>query len=528
MSALRRWWQRGRAQAQRFGFSQPDRREVGLRLRIVLGLAAVVGVSTGCIVAAFDKVVRDGMFAWVLRQPVALAAAIPAVGLTVAVLVARLPGHADTATTDAYVRTYHERGGTMRVRDLWAKLLECAATLGSGGALGYEGPALLSGATVGSWAESRFMQRFRQDDAKVLMVAGAAAGIAAVFRAPLTGIVFALEVPYTQDLARRALLPALVAASTSYVTFVALLGTGRIFEISGGAAFDLRDLLGGFVVGLLCGTLARVGAWAIAHAKHLAIPVAVRVAGAGLALFVLALVSHEWFDAPAQPRIRLRGNRLGATPRDRARPARRTLLGAVRRDVVHRGRRRCRRTLHPPRHPRRDRGADRPSHRPRTQPWAVPHRRHRRVPRRRLPHSPRRRLLRRRSHRPTRIRRSRPPRRRRLPTRHGPLVLQSPPTRRTTPQPHPPRPTHRRDPHVTQSRHRHRRSPPRRVPHRDVTREPPLGPSPRRRPLLRAPRPHRHREDPTRTMVPAHRTRRRSHRRPHRPRFRLRRSTSRT
>ncbi len=157
---------------------------------------------------------------------------------------------------------------------------------------------MLSGATIGSWAENRFLQRFRQDDAKVLMVAGAAAGIAAVFRAPLTGIVFALEVPYTQDLARRALLPALVAASTSYVTLVALLGTGRIFETRGGAAFDLRDLVGGFLVGLLCGALARAGAWAIAHAKHLALPVGYRVLGSGTALFGLALASQVWFDRP--------------------------------------------------------------------------------------------------------------------------------------------------------------------------------------------------------------------------------------
>ncbi len=104
--------------------------------------------------------------------------------------------------------------------------------------------------------------------------------------------------PYTQDVARRALLPALIAASTSYVTYVALLGTGRIFAISGGAAFDTRDLVGGFAVGLLCGALARVGAWAIAHAKHLAIPVGARAAGAGLALFVLALASQQWFDTP--------------------------------------------------------------------------------------------------------------------------------------------------------------------------------------------------------------------------------------
>ena len=109
---------------------------------------------------------------------------------------------------------------------------------------------------------------------------------------------FALEVPYTQDLARRALLPALIAASTSYITYVALLGTGRIFETSGGAAFDLRDLLGGFAVGLACGALARVGAWAIAHAKHLALPVGARVAGAGVALFGLAFASDKWFEAP--------------------------------------------------------------------------------------------------------------------------------------------------------------------------------------------------------------------------------------
>ncbi len=267
-------------------------------MRVVLVLAALVGVSTGVIVAAFDKIVRDGMFAWVLRQPIAVAAAIPTLGLVIAVLMARLPGHADTATTDAYIRSYHERGGTMRVRDLWAKLVECAATLGSGGALGYEGPALLSGATVGSWTETRFMQRFRQDDAKVLMVAGAAAGIAAVFRAPLTGVVFALEVPYTQDLARRALIPALIAASSSYITYVVLLGTGRIFETTGGAAFDLRDLAGGFAVGLACGALARAGAWAIAHAKHLVLPLGGRVAGAGVALLILAFASDKWFDTP--------------------------------------------------------------------------------------------------------------------------------------------------------------------------------------------------------------------------------------
>ncbi len=59
----------------------------------------------------------------------------------------------------------------------------------------------------------------------MLLVAGAAAGFAAIFKAPATGAVFALEVPYQDDLARRMLLPALVSSASSYLVFVAINGT---------------------------------------------------------------------------------------------------------------------------------------------------------------------------------------------------------------------------------------------------------------------------------------------------------------
>ena len=57
-----------------------------------------------------------------------------------------------------------------------------------------------------------------------MLISGAAAGMSAVFRAPLTGIVFALEMPYKDDLAHEALLPSLIASVVAYATLVSIVG----------------------------------------------------------------------------------------------------------------------------------------------------------------------------------------------------------------------------------------------------------------------------------------------------------------
>jgi CIC family chloride channel protein len=271
--------------------------ETARRLHVVLVLAGLVGVATGLTVAAFEWVVREQLFHTVRDLSLPLAAAAPTLGLALAVLVIRRTG-GDPATTDAYVRAYHEPGGRLSLRRLPTTALACLATLGSGAAMGYEGPAIHIGATIGSSAERRFTRRFRQDDAKVLMVAGAAAGVAAIFKAPLTGVVFALEVPYHQDLARRALLPALVAAGMSYLTFVALLGTEPVLAYGGTAGVELRHLLGGVLVGVVCGVLARGAAWLTQRAKRIALPIGWRVALAGATLAGLAVLTDRVFDGP--------------------------------------------------------------------------------------------------------------------------------------------------------------------------------------------------------------------------------------
>ncbi|MCU1365651.1 MAG: putative H(+)/Cl(-) exchange transporter, partial [Ilumatobacteraceae bacterium] len=78
-----------------------------------------------------------------------------------------------------------------------------------------------------------------------------------------------LEVPYRGDLARRMLLPALVASATGYLAFVAINGTDTLFHIEGSSGLAYRDLAGAAALGIVAGLLARGFAWMIRSAKGL-------------------------------------------------------------------------------------------------------------------------------------------------------------------------------------------------------------------------------------------------------------------
>jgi CIC family chloride channel protein len=123
--------------------------------------------------------------------------------------------------------------------------------------MGLEGPSIYLGAVIGDITQRIFGADFDRREARVLLVAGAAAGISAIFKAPVTGIIFALEVPYRDDLARDALIPAMFASATSYLVFAAAVGTTPFFPLQA-APLRLVDLGGSLVVGVGCGLAARL------------------------------------------------------------------------------------------------------------------------------------------------------------------------------------------------------------------------------------------------------------------------------
>jgi CIC family chloride channel protein len=113
---------------------------------------------------------------------------------------------------------------------------------------------------------------------------------------------FALEVPYQDDVARRALIPALIASASSYLVFVTLVGSTRpIFPVFGSVPdFELAELGGAALVGLAAGLGARGFSWGVLQAKAIAegLPLLVRVATAGAVLAGVTGLSQLAFDLP--------------------------------------------------------------------------------------------------------------------------------------------------------------------------------------------------------------------------------------
>ncbi len=241
----------------------------------------VIGVVVGGVVALFDYVTIEVLLHRLDSIPLWQLALAPGVGLLAAHLIMSLPTGGSTATSDELIAAYHDRRDRLRLRNLPTRLAAGIATVGLGGALGLEGPSIYAGGTVGASLQHRLRWLFSDKDARMLMVAGAAAGVAAIFKTPATGVLFALEVPYKGDVARRALLPSLIASATSYLTFVTFLGTDPIFDIEPvrlefgdevvtrviEVTFDVGELVAAALLGLIAGFGALAFARILARVK---------------------------------------------------------------------------------------------------------------------------------------------------------------------------------------------------------------------------------------------------------------------
>ena len=226
-----------------------DIRPVG-RFRLLIAsavLGAVVGVGAISFLAACEVVIRLALTQGAGYQPggpagetVLAPSAVggtPRVWLLVPIAVLgglvsgwvtrRFAPEAAGSGTDTAIGAYYNAGGRIRGRVAVVKILATALTIGTGGSGGREGPMIQVGAGVGSWLAG--WCGFGTAGRRVLLAAGMGAGVAAVFRTPLGGTLFAAEVLFrSEEIESAVLIPAGIAAVTAHMTAGAVLGWGPL------------------------------------------------------------------------------------------------------------------------------------------------------------------------------------------------------------------------------------------------------------------------------------------------------------
>ncbi len=158
---------------------------------------------------------------------------LPACGALLACLLARrFAPSAGGHGTDTVIAAYHRSDVDIPVAVAPVKVLASSLVIGTGGSAGAEGPITQIGATCGAFVGR--VLRLSAYERRVLLAAGMAAGIGAIFRAPMAGALFAAEILYRGfDLEGDVLIPSMVASTIAYMTYACAFGWEPVFATPG-------------------------------------------------------------------------------------------------------------------------------------------------------------------------------------------------------------------------------------------------------------------------------------------------------
>ena len=214
---------------------------LSFRTGLYFGESMLVGVATGLVVVAFRFMIDLGdrfIFHGIGGNSKWVMAVLPAVGAWLGYLIIRRFSSVEHVRgTDSAIRAFHHRSGEIPGAVIPAKSVASVLTVSSGGSAGYEGPVTLLGAAVGSVTARRFGLGARAQ--RILMAAGLAAGIAALFQAPLAGAIFGFEIFYSSsDVAYETLLPCFVASVVSYTIYAYFFGWAPLFSMPPECVYD--------------------------------------------------------------------------------------------------------------------------------------------------------------------------------------------------------------------------------------------------------------------------------------------------
>lgn len=171
-------------------------------------------------------------------------------GLVSGLLVYKCAPEAEGHGTDALIDAFHNKKGVIRSRTSFVKAAASILTLATGGSAGREGPIAQIGGGLGSWLARVLNLSVRER--RILLLAGTAGGLGAIFRSPLGGAITAIEVLYREDFESDALVPSIISSVSGYTVFSTVFGHQSIFRVPRYTWNDPKELLLYALLALIC------------------------------------------------------------------------------------------------------------------------------------------------------------------------------------------------------------------------------------------------------------------------------------
>ena len=176
---------------------------------------------------------------------------LPAIGgLLSGLIVYTWAPEAEGHGTDAFIDAFHNKQGFVRARVPFIKAIASVITLATGGSAGREGPIAQIGSGIGSGLARMLKLNIRER--RLMLLAGCAGGLGAIFRAPLGGALTSVEVLYREDLETEGVILCIISSTVSYEIFTGIFGHQPIFAIPSIQFSSALELLLYAVLGLVC------------------------------------------------------------------------------------------------------------------------------------------------------------------------------------------------------------------------------------------------------------------------------------
>jgi len=233
-----------------------------IELRRLLLIAIPVGAISGAGVAGLEYLCNGVLWNHINEWPLFWKLLSPIVGLLISGFLVSKLGLNSVGMLNEVVVHYHAPPESVSLKEDSVKFAACVATVGLGASAGLGGPSQWLGARIAYHLRFAFSEKWkviRGVTAQHTILIGAAAGVSAVFRAPLTGTLLALETPFSKDIEGTALLPASIAAYVAHITHGLLLNNEPLLpfpHFESGAHFG-NTVLASITIGVATGLISR-------------------------------------------------------------------------------------------------------------------------------------------------------------------------------------------------------------------------------------------------------------------------------